>query len=199
MATILLAAGASSRMEGGDKLMELVGGVPLIADRAACLAKPGHGTSDTIVVLRADRPARRAALADMHALTLIDNPAPEQGMGGSISIGISAVPKWCSAALILPADMPGITQNDIETLRNAHALNPRAILRGTTPDGVPGHPVLFPRACFKELAQLTGDQGARKVISNNVDTVEPVILPSDNATLDLDTPQDWAAWRERKH
>ena len=42
---------------------------------------------------------------------------------------------------------------------------PGEILRATAADGRPGHPVLFGRRFFGQLAALKGDRGARSVIA----------------------------------
>jgi molybdenum cofactor cytidylyltransferase len=44
---------------------------------------------------------------------------------------------------------------------------------------------------------LTGDTGAREVLKRHSDRVHLVPLKGDRALTDLDTPEDWAAWRAR--
>ena len=76
-----------------------------------------------------------------------------------------------------------------------HALAPGLILRATAADGTPGHPVLFPDWALPGLAALTGDSGARDLLQQHRDRTERVALPARHAVTDLDTPEDWAAWR----
>jgi molybdenum cofactor cytidylyltransferase len=64
-----------------------------------------------------------------------------------------------------------------------------------TETGRPGHPVLFGRRFFELLRALEGDRGARALIEDYPDFVADVALPGGAAATDLDTPQDWAAWR----
>jgi molybdenum cofactor cytidylyltransferase len=42
---------------------------------------------------------------------------------------------------------------------------------------------------------VTGDEGGRSVLAAHRDRVERIALPDDHAVLDLDTPEDWAAFR----
>ncbi|MFN5826754.1 MAG: nucleotidyltransferase family protein, partial [Rhodobacterales bacterium] len=63
------------------------------------------------------------------------------------------------------------------------------------PDGTPGHPVLFPVWALADLAALTGDSGARDLLQTYRNRTELVALPARHAVTDLDTPEDWAAWR----
>ena len=193
---ILLAAGASSRMRGTDKLMESVRGQPLILDRLQALRPAGHGTADLIVVLRPDRPERLAALAEQK-VRIVENSQADSGLGSSVKAAVTAAPLHSKAALFLPADMPDITRDDIGLLVQAHQRNPSAIIRAATQDGRPGNPVIFPSAFFKALAALSGDQGGRGIMKANAGMVELVPLAGDRAATDLDTPEDWAKWRAK--
>jgi CTP:molybdopterin cytidylyltransferase MocA len=68
-------------------------------------------------------------------------------------------------------------------------------VQATAQDGSPGHPVLFPKDCFDDLARLDGDQGARPVLRANDHRLLRIALPGQRALIDLDTPEDWAQWR----
>jgi CTP:molybdopterin cytidylyltransferase MocA len=54
---------------------------------------------------------------------------------------------------------------------------------------------LFGRRFFETLAGLTGDRGAREVLREAAEFVTDVPTPGRAAVVDLDTPEDWAAWR----
>ena len=71
----------------------------------------------------------------------------------------------------------------------------RAIVRAVSVDGKPGHPVLFGRRFFEDLGALTGDRGAKVVVKEHPEFVVDVPLSGKRALVDLDTPEDWAAWR----
>jgi CTP:molybdopterin cytidylyltransferase MocA len=60
---------------------------------------------------------------------------------------------------------------------------------------MPGHPVLFPARLRPALLRLKGDQGARDILRTEADQILPLPLPGSRAVTDLDTPEDWAAWR----
>jgi molybdenum cofactor cytidylyltransferase len=55
--------------------------------------------------------------------------------------------------------------------------------------------VLFGRRFFETLTGLTGDRGAREVIRDAGEFVTDVATEGRGAIVDLDTPEDWAAWR----
>lgn len=187
---LLLAAGASSRMRGGDKLLEPVAGEPLLTRIArAALATRAPVT----VTLPPDRPARSAALAGL-PVAQVTVPDPAQGMSASLAAGLAAIPPSHGIMLLL-ADLPEITAEDLTHLLTLWRQEPEAILRGAAQDGTPGHPVCFPPDLRDDLLTLRGDEGARSVLIRHRARLRAVPLPGTHATTDLDTPEDWAAWR----
>ncbi|MBD1202629.1 MAG: nucleotidyltransferase family protein [Rhodobacteraceae bacterium] len=187
---LLLAAGSSSRMRGGDKLLEPVAGRPLltrIAEAALATGLPVH------VALPPDRPARRAALAGL-AVRPVTVPDPAKGMAESLKAGLTSLPPGAGVMLLL-ADLPEITAEDLITLRDHWRAEPEAILRGAAADGTPGHPVCFPADLRDDLMTLQGDEGARSVLVRHRARLQLIPLPARHATTDLDTPEEWAAWR----
>jgi len=189
---ILPAAGASSRMRGADKLLEEVAGQPCL--RAMALRGLKAGLAVLVTLPGADHP-RAAVLAEVPVRRLPVANA-DQGMSQSLRCAIAALPETTEAALILPPDMPAIGADDLTRLVQESEANPQAlIVQAATEDGTPGHPVLFRSALFAEFAKLTGDQGARDIIAAHATSRVLVPLEGNRARLDLDTPEDWAAWR----
>ena len=189
---LILAAGASSRMRGTDKLLEPVQGHPLIAHAARIALASGCPVS---VTLDAAQPGRAAALAGL-PVRQIPVPNPAAGMTASLQAGLAALPPT-AAVMVLLADMPDVTLQDLTRMLSLHASDPGLILRGADARGAPGHPVLFPAWLRPEVMALQGDPGPREVIRLHKDRLQLVPLGS-GATTDLDTPEDWAAWRARQ-
>jgi CTP:molybdopterin cytidylyltransferase MocA len=187
---LILAAGSASRMRGGDKLLETIDGVPQLARIATAALATGLPVS---VALPPDRPARAACL-DGLAVTRVTVPDPASGMAASLTAGLAAVPK-AAAIMLLLADLPDITAEDLRHLCTLWQAEPEAILRGAAADGTPGHPVCFPPDLRDDLMTLKGDEGARSVLVRHRARLRLVPLPGHHATTDLDTPEDWAAWR----
>lgn len=193
VAALLLAAGASSRMGGADKLMEEVGGEPIL--RRAARALIDSDAVEVIAVLRPGDAARRKALEGL-ALRIVENPQAAEGMAASIRAGLAAARPDADAALLALADMPEIGAAHVDAV--IAAFDPargHAIARAADEAGRPGHPVLFGRRFFESLSRLSGDDGARDVLRANADFVALVPTPGRAARLDLDTPEAWAAWR----
>lgn len=187
---VIPAAGASSRMRGADKLLERVDGWPLIRRQAMVALETG---CPVIVTLPPDRPARAAALQGLGVRRVVVAQAA-RGLSASLAAGLAVVEPAC-AVIVLLADLPEITADDLRLLVTRQAEYPDAILRAASQDGTPGHPVLFPPWVVPELQNLTGDSGARDLLRRHAARVVAVPLPGRRAVTDLDTPEDWAAWR----
>lgn len=188
---LILAAGAATRMAPRDKLLEPIHGKPLLTRVAEMASK----ISDfTLVALPPDRPARFAAIEDTNARPLTVRDAAE-GMNASLRAGLEALPK-APAFMLLLADLPELTEDDLRAVIASHKANPEALIwRGATEDGKPGHPVIFSSALFSKIQQLQGDDGAKSVVAAAKDRVHLTPLPGQRARLDLDTPEAWSAWR----
>lgn len=176
-----------------DKLLEDVNGIPLLRERALTCLSTEVGT--VRVVLPPDRPERASALHDLD-VEILYNHGSELGMSHSLQRGVVDVD--ADAVLIVLADLPDLTAHDIGKLLKAADAHPLAqVLRGATPSGKPGHPVLIRKALFPEFAKLSGDTGAQPLLKRH--KVDTVLVPIGAAALrDLDTPEDWAAWRAEK-
>ncbi|UWQ16648.1 NTP transferase domain-containing protein [Jannaschia sp. M317] len=183
-AILILAAGASSRMAGRDKLLEEIDGTPLIlrATRAACAV-----SDEVLVALPAADRSRRAWLGDTPA-RLLD----VQDLALSASIRAGAAACRSDALMIQLADLPGIGAEELDAVAQAWRTSTAPALRATAQDGTPGHPIVLHRELFPELQALTGDTGARDILARH--KAELVALPGDRAVRDLDTPADWAKW-----
>ncbi len=190
---IVLAAGRSSRMRGVDKLMQRVDNVPLIRRQADLARSVTRGP--VIVALPPAPHPRYGALAgcDLRCLAV---PQADEGMNASLRTAVAALPDNAGAAMILLADLPALTANDLCCVLQSVDLNSRTLIwRGTTSVGEPGHPVVFAASLFPRLRQLTGDGGARELVQSVGYRVALIALPDNHARLDLDTPRDWADWR----
>ena len=152
VAALVLAAGAARRMRGRDKLLEPVGGRPVL--RAAVEAAAASRADEVVVVLPPGAEARRAAIAGA-AVRTVEAADWAEGMAASLRAGLAAVSERADAVVVLLADMPEVGAADIDRL--IAAFDPaegREICRAVSADGMPGHPVLFGRRFFEALAAL---------------------------------------------
>ena len=183
--TVLLAAGRASRMgeESGHKLLALFDGEPLV--RRAARAALEVGAVHAVVGFRGE--AIEEALAGLD-VDIVRNPDFASGMAGSLAAGIARVSPEAAGALLLLADMPGLSAAHLAKLAAAfRAGRGKAIVRASH-DGRRGNPVILPRAAFEELRKLTGDLGARAIVELGDYEVVDVEI-GEAAHLDVDTPE----------
>lgn len=189
---ILLAAGSSSRMRGRDKLLERIDGVPLLRRQA----QTARAVSEHVLVALPLAPhPRYAAIADLDVQTL-EVPDAAEGMGASIRTAFAALPDGTRKAMLLLADLPEITPEDLQRVIAATKNAPKALIwRGATEDGKAGHPIVFDHTLFPDLVSLRGDGGGQSVVKSAGNHVHLVKLAQQRARMDLDTPEDWEKWR----
>ena len=194
IAVLVLAAGASRRMRGRDKLLEDVDGEPLLRRQLRRAMEAGIGPV-LVTIPSLDHP-RIPALDGLHV-----RPVPvrdwDEGMGASIRTGVAALPPDLRGVMILPADMPDLTPEDLRSVAGHLTGDPTPILRGASGE-TPGHPVLFPADLFPALETLGGDRGAAPVIAANISRLTLVPLPGAHSLTDLDAPEAWAEWRRQR-
>ncbi len=190
---ILLAAGQSRRMRGRDKLLEPVGEGTLLAHAAKAALE--SNANAVLVALPPQADARRARLAGL-AVRPIEAPDFGEGMGGSLRNAMAHIGPEVEAVIVALADMPEVTPAHYNALIKAYnPLQSHEICRAKTADGTPGHPVLFGRRFFEALGDSTGDSGGKAVVRSSADYVVNIPTKGQGATLDLDTPEAWDAWK----
>ena len=190
---LLLAAGSASRMRGGDKLLEDVHGAPCLQ----VMAKRALATGQPVLVTMPSLNHPRAACLTGLELSVIEVPDADLGMSHSLQRGVAALPNNAKAVMILPADMPDITTDDMNEMLDAFVVTNATAMRATTQDGATGHPTLVGMNLFEQFQKLTGDKGANAILSALGDSLMLHALTGDRARIDLDTPEDWSAWRAR--
>lgn len=189
---VVLAAGRGTRFGTEPKLLSRLDGKPLVrhAAETALAARLGP----VVVVLGAHADAVRAVLAGLD-LAMVDNPLFAQGLSTSLLAGLAALPERVEAVCVLLADMPRIAPAHLAALAEAYrAADPAPAAVVPVHGGRRGNPVLLNRRRLgADLAALTGDQGAGRLLAGRSDVIE---LAMDAAVAaDIDTPEALAALR----
>ena len=189
---ILLAAGRGSRF-GGDKLLApLVTPAPDVpAGTAVGVASAmhlGQALSEAVAVLR---PGHADLVAGMRSagLSIVECPNADEGMGATLSCGVSATPD-ADGWVVALADMPWIRPVTIAAV--AAALAAGADIVAPVHRGRRGHPVGFARRHRDALIASSGDAGARELIAASRDTVILLEVDDPGALRDVDVPGDLA-------
>lgn len=194
IAAIVLAAGRSSRMAPRHKLLEHVGGIPVIARVAG--AALASNADPVIVVTGFGAPRIAEALRNLN-VTIIHNAAYAEGLSTSLRAGLAALPEDSDGALVLLGDMPEIETRDLEALMASFSAKGREAICIPVHGGKRGNPVLWGAAYFAEMMTLTGDMGAKQLLARHPECVIEVGVGSDGIFADIDTASDLARLRTR--
>lgn len=193
VAAILLAAGSSRRFGTGNKLLAEVDGEALVRHCARALVE---SLAKPVIVVTGHEAARiERALAGL-AVLIRRNAGHAEGLASSLRTGIAAVPAGAPGALLCLADTPGLSSDLIDRLIECfRACGGRKIVYPRRADGVPGHPVAWPRAFFAELSRITGDTGGRDLLQSNADRAHAMSVTAADRLEDIDTTADLARWQ----
>jgi molybdenum cofactor cytidylyltransferase len=183
---ILLAAGESRRM-GYPKPLLKVGDETFLARSVNLMLDVA---TRVVVVLGAHADRIGAAVPNDARVSMVHNPHFERGQLSSLKIGLSHVAAGhADAVLVHLADHPLVAPATFRAIVDEHFRSgyPIVIARH---HGHRGHPVIFARALFNELANAAEDQGARVIVNADPARVAYVDVEDAGVVLDLDTPDE---------
>jgi len=186
IAAVVLAAGRSSRMGGPNKLLEQIGGRPLV--RIVTEAALGSRARPVIVVTGHQRERVEAALAGL-PVQFAYNPNFADGLGTSLKAGIAMLPAETDGTIVCLGDMPQVDAALIDRLIAAFDPDKGALVVVPTIEGKRGNPVVWSRRFFPDLMAVEGDVGARYLIGRYAEAVTEVPLTGKAALTDVDTPE----------
>lgn len=182
VAAILLAAGSASRF-GSDKLLHVLPhGVPIAVQSARHLKAV---VEKVVVVVRPGSVELQKAFQNESVETVVCEQA-DQGMGESLACAVRVTTG--DAFLIALADMPFIRPTSIEAVRDALASG--APLVAPYFHGRRGHPVGIAALFRKEMEQLSGDEGAKKLLASHADKLVKIPVGDPGVLRDIDKPSD---------
>ena len=186
IACIILAAGQSRRMGKVNKLLASIDGKPMV--RWAAEAALASAAAPVFVVLGHEAEKVRAALKDLK-VTFVENPDYAQGIASSVKRGIAALPGKRGRGRGLPRRHAAHRPGQIDRLIAAYNPVEGRALCIPTWRGKRGNPVLIGKRFFAEMQALTGDVGARPLISQYPELTCEVEMEDDAVLVDIDTPQ----------
>jgi len=189
-AVIVLAAGRGSRFLGTEhKLAQSLDGLTVLGTTLRQAI-----ASHLPVIVVTTEPLADIARGSVAARDVIIVPAvgsstagDRVGMGHSIAAGVSAR-AGAGGWLILPGDMPQVQPATLQAVARELAHN--AVVYAQY-KGRRGHPVGFSCELYSELAALSGDEGARRLIARYpafaLEVEDPGVLVDVDTVADLDS------------
>ncbi len=189
---VILAAGRSTRLGRPKQLLQL-DGEPII--RITTRNAIASNLDEVVVVVGAEAEQVASAIGDQGQRVVL-NPDFALGQSTSLRAGLAALSPETEAVLFLLGDQPEVGPEVIDALIDAHRAEGVTIAQATY-GGVPANPVLFARAIFPELAEVTGDEGARSVMKRHANEIVRVDVSDGPPPGDVDTDEDYLALKER--
>lgn len=193
VSALVLAAGTSSRMGEQNKLAMSAGGSTILQQSLA--AVQAANVQEVLVVLGHEAEALEPLMPIEIRREL--NPDYADGIGKSLSFGISKISSDADACFIFLADMPLVAATTLDSLRKAWEQAGRPVICAPAYRGEQGHPVLFDRYFFPELRQLSGDRGAKSLFTRHPEAVVLVETDDPGVRFDVDAQEHYARLLEK--
>lgn len=187
IATVILAAGASTRM-GKPKQTLKWGETTLLGH---CIDQVlASKAQEVILILGANHELIKEKIEN-YALDILINENWQAGMGSSIALAAKQLLKSnVDGVLIVLADQPNVDSHFLNSLMRRFHPEKNTIIATNYGDGA-GVPVLFDQTYIEKLSRLEGDQGAKRIIQEAVEFVTSVT--PDFRLTDIDTPEAYEA------
>ncbi len=189
---VILAAGESRRM-GTQKLLLPFGDATVV--EAVVRTALTSGIDRAVAVLGADRVAVQAKL-EPSGVDFAVNERFADGMLSSIQTGFRALPPEAEAAVIMLGDQPFLPPPVVDAVVRGY----RESLKGIV---IPvfrtrrGHPVLVDLKYRDEVLALDPADGLRRLMRTHAEDIAEVEVDDANILRDLDTPEDYAATKNK--
>ncbi len=183
---IVPAAGRAERF-GRQKLLEDIGGEPLVNRTIRCLLEGAVGR--VIVVAPPGEQFTSVPLVRDERVRLVENPDPSRGMFSSIQAGLAAAPEG-DPILFLPGDMPFVAPPTIAAVL-AQPIRPGRVVMPRF-NGTRGHPLALPRSLGNEILKADARSNLSELLTalgierDYVDVADPGVVRDVDVRGDLD-------------
>ena len=196
---VILAAGESSRM-GTDKAVlpwppVAAGASPTGQTFLSAAIDSLNAVSEMVLVVAGNNATSIAPVVFASGADLVTNPAPQRGQFSSLQVGLREVLNHGrDAAIVTLVDRPPAQAVTLQTLCDAFA-SAEYGKWAVVPEyrGKHGHPVLLAREMIEAFLKAPPTANARDIEHQNQQHIEYVAVKDPAVTLNVDTPDDYAA------
>ena len=183
---LLLAAGLSSRMTIGNKLLLKIKNITIIEITIENLILCNI---DNLYVILGHQSSLFTKILEKFNVPLVINKSYKEGMSSSIKKGIQTIDARSDGVMICLADMPRIDTNTYNTLIKTFKTfyskkNPLIVIPEHNREN--GNPVIFSDHFFSYLKNITGDKGAKVLIEKNKKYIKKVNILDNSILKDVD-------------
>lgn len=187
---VVLAAGLSSRMNGTNKLLEEINGIPVIVYTLQNILQSKARPVILVVGNSADSIRNALSKTNLTDIDIVSCPTYEMGLSHSLRTGITALPPHIEGAVICLADMPFIRPGDIDRLISGFNPAENHFIVIPTHKGRRGNPVLCGKEVFPHIMNLEGDKGASQIWPYHEKSILEVEITHGGIFIDIDSPSD---------
>lgn len=196
---VILAAGESTRM-GTDKALlpwpPATPGSPVAGQTFLSAAIQAlYPFSDKVIVVVGKNENNLGPVVYANGASLVRNPDAERGQFSSLQVGLQEVLNdGRDAAMVTLVDRPPARAATLQTLRSAFADAGNDVW-AVVPEynRKHGHPFLVAREMIEAFLKAPPSANARDIEHQNLRHISYVVVDDPLVTLNVDTPQEYAA------
>ncbi len=127
-------------------------------------------------------------IAIRYGFKVVNNPQPQKGQSMSLKLGVRETADTQAYALFL-GDQPFISYQTLQKAKNKLIENPSCIV-ATKNENKIGPPVFIPALFREQLLAVSGDKGARGVLTQNTGRILTINCHNPMEMFDLDDQSD---------
>ncbi|WP_169569280.1 NTP transferase domain-containing protein [Sneathiella limimaris] len=191
---LLLAAGQSRRMGKDNKLLAVIDGKPMVRHVAETLKVSGLSPILMVTGHEADEVIK--TVWDL-GINTCHNPNYSNGLSTTLKVGFETLSPKVDGIIVCLGDMPFVTPEILNKLIAAFDPDKGKSIVIPTFNGKRGNPVLLSSQYWDEIQSITGDLGAKAIISAHEHSVEQVEIDTQTIFTDIDTPETLATYTDQ--
>lgn len=196
---VILAAGDSTRM-GTDKALlpwppTAPGSPPTGQTFLSAAIQALEPFSETVIVVVGRNEDNLTPVVYAHGASLVRNPDPDRGQFSSLQLGLREVlSHGRDAAMVTLVDRPPASAATLKTLCSTFSDAPNDVW-AVVPEynGKHGHPFLVAREMIEAFLKAPPASTARDIEHQNLRHVAYVVVEDPLVTMNVDTPEEYAA------
>ena len=186
IAAVVLAAGVGSRC-GKNKLLADVNGQPLFM--RALMAAVRSKASPVFLITGHQAEAMEEFL-DKIDINVLYNSAYRSGIRTSIALGIKSVPAFCDGVILIPADMPNVTAEEINHMISAFEKGKDKQVIMCVNKGKKTNPIIWSKDLYEHADIVPEDSHLRPVFVEFTDHSKLLEVEKPEQALDVTYPLD---------
>jgi len=183
LAIVILAAGEAKRY-GSPKQLAQYHDKPLLQHVVECCTSLSDWDSYVVLGAHAKQIKQQISFKNCHVM---DNQSWQLGMSASIKRCVETIGGRYQAILFIAGDQVLISPAHLSKLIDKWHSQPNQLVCATFDDKI-SIPAIFPQPFYEQLLSLSGDNGGKSILLNNVEQLSMVNLSQ--AAVDIDTPAD---------